>query len=949
MNTPTETREDSASTSASMEVSNPTRAPAQSQSRSKAKGVTRLNAAGVLEYFMDSKKAWVPAVYHEDIRAELITGASQEGAYDHTRKSGLGNADVTSFLASHKSWGEKREQWPEILFVLDIKKAPKPTPALPKKVPLWYRGVKLVLDRNSNPMRDFSNTIPATCSSEMETWLLVAILHTDTRVQIGDIHGRMPNEVALAEDKGTIPLFGMNTISMRMTRFRLEAGLLPREQRSGSDTLKVGYKKILGERCFAENSTRNFGRKLKPEEIEAVKQPNKGKFSQKSKNKNQAPNTEVSNKRGRAEAEDGSIFETQDAHDQGSHPSAKRARPTQPEEGELRTRGTGLANTGTGLLTPEFSASSYPASGTAMVGRITGVSAAANHHQESTSEFLARMCPNLYRAADGTSTYREDGDAGLRLSHPVSAGELSEGEAEFIVRTYHEYVPDEETHGSDGTANIHHANFHTEHGPPAYYPPSTSKRADETYDEFLARMYPPQLPSPETGASDMALSPLLEKSNENYGITENRHHHMNAFNNAISREFGERNTQHAATNPYSGTIGNDHANFLSDTGGYGYGYPVQGASQGYYLTRSVLDPTPSMPGQNDGGVFANEIRSENHNHSFHNMNPRVNANTSPSIQQNQSALNANTEASTTQTSKHRKRSATNADLDASAAGNQSKRQKRSATDQNPDASTTGTRPKRQRRTRRSNYQNRPNTAVDFLDPNVGTQDVVEETRSGRQNHPAPHTDPGASADAIQSNVAASTNPGPQSMSQSVYPGPAELDQLYRGPSDVEPFRLNNAAQHAMLGPYYTQSSTVSSAIRADQQDGAVSAEEIEPNQNPSLPSQPTMVPEDFYHFTHELALDPAWAEVMGLTDQNSNLQDIDTINTHQPFMAEVAEQPTNHLEPNAFDTNPTSTAELLDFQLSTPGAIYEGLPLFGPDGWPTFETSEADAEWDFVE
>ena len=58
------------------------------QDRGKAKDVTRLNNLGELEYFLGSTKTWVLAVYHEDIRAELIEKASKNGVYDHPRKSG---------------------------------------------------------------------------------------------------------------------------------------------------------------------------------------------------------------------------------------------------------------------------------------------------------------------------------------------------------------------------------------------------------------------------------------------------------------------------------------------------------------------------------------------------------------------------------------------------------------------------------------------------------------------------------------------------------------------------------------------------------------------------------------------------------------------------------------------------------------------------------------------
>lgn len=208
-----------------------------------------------------------------------------------------------------------------MLFTLDIKKTPKN----PSKVPLWYRNGMVVLDRNSNPMRDLPALLPATCSSAMEEWLLVAIFHSDRRVQINDVYARMPSEVVLPNEQGTTSLFTTNTLSMRMTRFRLEAGLLPREQRCGSDAIVEGYKQILGERCFLENSTRSFGRNLKPEEIKKVKRANKGKYSQKSRTKHLKSETGTPTKRKREDSEDNLLSQEQKVENEEPLPKAKRA------------------------------------------------------------------------------------------------------------------------------------------------------------------------------------------------------------------------------------------------------------------------------------------------------------------------------------------------------------------------------------------------------------------------------------------------------------------------------------------------------------------------------------------------------------------------------------------------------------------------------------------------
>lgn len=803
---------------------------AQSQGRTKAKGLTRLDAVRGLEYFMDSTKTWVPAIYHEDIRAKLIMEASQKGAYVHPRKSGLGGTDITAFLPEQKSWGGKRDDWPAILFVLDIKKAPRPTPALPMKVPLWYREGKVVLDRSGNPMRDFPTTIPATCSSVMEDWLLVAILHTDTRIQIGDIHGRMPNEVALAENEGTIPLFGANTLSMRMTRFRLEAGLLPREQRCGSGTLKEGYKNVLGERCFTENSTRSFGRKLSQQEISILKQHNKDKFGLKAKNKNQS-----------FHAEESSNIETK-----------------------------------TDIM---------------MGGRTTGVLAAVNNHQETNAEFLRRMFPNLYRAVDGASTHRKDSDAGLGISldgQLDSIEEPFETDAGFVATTYHEQYPTKETGMGDGTPKTQLGNFGTGPSPSQNNHSSSLERTLETHAEFIARVFPTPIPNLETGVSDITMSP---------------------WNGVTSQDRRERRAHRGVTTHYSST---------SETAAHGHGYPIQGARLGSYEMRPPLIPVPTTPRQNDGEAFANTNPLIHQNHFAYSTDPGDSTTEIPPNNRKRSAPDTTSRDSATETpSKRQKRSAPNTNPSASAIKTRSKRQSRSSSSANPGASATRT---------RSIHQTRLNPDFDFFAPDSNMVNPVEGTQSDHQSHFTSYAIPGMSADGIQSHVTPNTNQCPQFMWQPVYPDPAEIDQLYPGPWNLGPYGLNKTAQSATLEPHYMQSFTTPSPVGAELQNGVILAGEDELGQFPSPPSQPTMLAEDFLRFTHEMALDPAMAEVMGLTERSSILPGLSAVDAYPPVIADLG-----------------------GFEPTAPGANNHGLPLFGPDGYPLFEAIEANTKWDFLE
>ena len=459
-----------------------------------------------------------------------------------------------------------------------------------------------MLDRNSTPMRDFPTTLPATCSSTMEEWLLVAILHADTRIQIGDIHGRMSNEAVN---------LGTNTLSMRMTRFRLEAGLLPREQRGGSDGLKEGYKKVLGERCFTENSTHSFGRKLTRQEIAEVKQPNQGKFSQKSKNK---------------------------------------ARGLNPE-GAVRRNGTNIDN----------------AIGGGLAGLSTGI-----HEPESNPEFLKRMFPNLRPAAHRTIAYQEDiaADFGLPVGGDFGlVGGSFESNAEFVARMPSERVSTLETRVGDGVTNIQLGGCYAQPGLSQDGPSVPSLRSAEKYEEFIPRVFPTQIPTPET---------------------------------EVGSATRGHNAQPVVMSSYSKRDESNNAVFESATGAHGHYHSVQGVHQGFRSTRSALVSASSTPGQSFGAAVANGIRSQRQNQFPQNAHPDIFANTAPLTHKDQFTRDRNSSASKAGPPSHgRKRCYPSSSLDDPVTEASSKRQKRSALDTQPGTSTTRAPAKRQKRSARN--------------------------------------------------------------------------------------------------------------------------------------------------------------------------------------------------------------------------------------------------------
>ena len=81
------------------------------------KGLVRYASSGSLEYRHD--EAWVPAVYHYQLRQGLIELMDTQGRYDEEPISGADRWDRTAFKAQHKHWKFDRSSRPEVLFLWD--------------------------------------------------------------------------------------------------------------------------------------------------------------------------------------------------------------------------------------------------------------------------------------------------------------------------------------------------------------------------------------------------------------------------------------------------------------------------------------------------------------------------------------------------------------------------------------------------------------------------------------------------------------------------------------------------------------------------------------------------------------------------------------------------------------------------------------------------------------
>lgn len=266
----------------------------------KAKGLVRAGLNGLLEHYSDEAKMWMAAVYHNDLRAELIQEAARAGQYEHGRTRGAGTTDITSFLVSQRTWGPERKDWPDVLFQVEVVKRRN----LPKNVPFWHHNGRLVIDHDNHPMRDFSGLLPATLSSEAEGWLLEAFTRSDPRVQIKDLRGRMPKGVVVVDrngvaetDQQTKPLFTPRTITQRTLRFRGQAALKARDVRGGSDAINKGLDALIPAEALKKNNSKELGRLLTSEEVKAFKKPNEGKYPQRGRATKSVTNTSSKRKR----------------------------------------------------------------------------------------------------------------------------------------------------------------------------------------------------------------------------------------------------------------------------------------------------------------------------------------------------------------------------------------------------------------------------------------------------------------------------------------------------------------------------------------------------------------------------------------------------------------------------------------------------------------------------
>ncbi|KAL8737610.1 MAG: hypothetical protein Q9181_001511 [Wetmoreana brouardii] len=216
----------------------------------KKMGRVQYVAGGNLEWFDPQQKIWRPAVYHKDIRQELIQLAANMGEWQVEMVRGKDPLDVTAFHPAYAACGPEREDWPKILFqylptATDFEHA-KPD------LWIWYDG-RVVIDVNNDGMPDYPE-LPYTLARHADPWLLVTIMRLNNHITLQDFRGRMVGDLKLARAD---PL-GRNRISMNMTRFRKFSCCLTWNTSRQKDIQREYLEKKLPRRCIRLNSTESF-------------------------------------------------------------------------------------------------------------------------------------------------------------------------------------------------------------------------------------------------------------------------------------------------------------------------------------------------------------------------------------------------------------------------------------------------------------------------------------------------------------------------------------------------------------------------------------------------------------------------------------------------------------------------------------------------------------------
>ena len=227
----------------------------------KERGEVRSAQDGTLQWWDPKDETWRAAIYHKDIRNQLLDIASDNGrcVYDFPRSHGITLDDQTAFLAAHQDWSPERDLWPrmtdDILNRLERRAYRGRNAGKTPRILYFCGGV--VLDHDNHPVRCFED-LPIVLSSAVDGWELELFFRLDARVQRKDIRARLPSQINNPR-RNNVDLFGMSALGNRRMRFRKDAGILAWETRQGSAPVADFMKARLPAGAIEANTTRDVG------------------------------------------------------------------------------------------------------------------------------------------------------------------------------------------------------------------------------------------------------------------------------------------------------------------------------------------------------------------------------------------------------------------------------------------------------------------------------------------------------------------------------------------------------------------------------------------------------------------------------------------------------------------------------------------------------------------
>jgi hypothetical protein len=160
---------------------------------------------------------WMAAIEHPDYVKELPGASISTKQYKYGRETNGEVSDMTAYLPDQHSWGEDRDDRPDVLFQYKVPSTGWPS-TTPSVLTFNKNGIKrIVVDViNHRPLKDFRN-LPITISKKVEGWLMEAWERQDRNIEFGDIVQRM--SFTTDSDVWTTKNF-RNALTQRRERFR---------------------------------------------------------------------------------------------------------------------------------------------------------------------------------------------------------------------------------------------------------------------------------------------------------------------------------------------------------------------------------------------------------------------------------------------------------------------------------------------------------------------------------------------------------------------------------------------------------------------------------------------------------------------------------------------------------------------------------------------------------